>query len=937
MRDESALLGALAAGDDTARLAYADLLEERADPRAAWVLDPEIWRWMAPDAHDPVPGLIAALHDRDWARQGNVRIALSRIGAVAVPALLEVLERGEANAADPAAQALSMMPCEALEPVLPQLFKLAAEEHDDVRRPAITALQGAGAAAVPALDSLIRALDLDPDKDHALARSAAVVLRNIGPPAIDAVPDLLVLACESSNEAEEALAAIGPAAVPIILREIRYGLDYDHNTLNAVGALKRMGVEIVPLLREAIATGDEWVRAFASLALAEHDPAAALPGLITGLEVTAGDRARQRDHSFAVALRDLGPLAAPAAETMRRLLPTLSGRAREVVAEVLAKLGQAETTTADLLHQLGDSDPRRRADALAALYHLKELPEQVVASVFPLLGDEPRVCWEVRNILDWVANGPQRHLVWPTLLPLVGHPHEVIARWACALVGKWAGEADAQDALRAALRDVRPAVRAAAADQLGGPGIADLTCEFVRLSGDSDPAVRAAAVRRLGDTGPMSPVVGQAIRAALADGDAEVRARAALAAGIRGPVEVGPVADLVRLAWQDADSAVRSSAVDQLTSCNLPPAEVVSLLRFCLTQNSDEGVRGAAAYAIGEVARQPAGTEAAVAALPDLLALLGQDNADPVVLALHRFGPAAVPGLIAALRDGNDRAQKKACEVLAGLGSDAAAAVEALLATLDSANRPLRDFAAWALAAIGSIGTPAIPTLRRLLWADTDCQVAAAITALVRVGATACFPALAGMVRDSTSSLAATALWGACRLGEPALVVLLLKEAMESPVETVRAVASVERSRLEGGPPPTISDLIGACGVMGLRDHLIEQLIQRSADPDGALAVTGIVGQSGQDLPWFGMEVLAQIGSHHPEVVVRALSDAPPGHTSHDRHVTLWGLGEFGVGSRVAFTAILGQMRICNHDPHTRAVGVWALRRLLSAASEDAP
>ena len=77
MREEATLLKAIADGDDTARLAYADWLEERGDPRAGWVRDVQVWRWMAPDAHDPIPALIEALRSDDWQRQHNAHAALA--------------------------------------------------------------------------------------------------------------------------------------------------------------------------------------------------------------------------------------------------------------------------------------------------------------------------------------------------------------------------------------------------------------------------------------------------------------------------------------------------------------------------------------------------------------------------------------------------------------------------------------------------------------------------------------------------------------------------------------------------------------------------------------------------------------------------------------------------------------------------------------------
>src|SRR5262245_19014693 len=101
--DESAFLAAIQAGDDTARLAFADWLEERGDQRGRWVRDPEIWPFMAPDASDPLPRLLApageALPGRNWA-------LLARLGAPAVPALVAFLWDREPAVRESAAAAL---------------------------------------------------------------------------------------------------------------------------------------------------------------------------------------------------------------------------------------------------------------------------------------------------------------------------------------------------------------------------------------------------------------------------------------------------------------------------------------------------------------------------------------------------------------------------------------------------------------------------------------------------------------------------------------------------------------------------------------------------------------------------------------------------------------------------------------------------------------
>src|SRR5262245_39994631 len=77
--------------DDTARLAYADWLEEHGDPRAAWVRDLAVWRWMGPRAESPVPALMGAVVAADHSQFEEIASVLQRVGPAAVPALVEAL------------------------------------------------------------------------------------------------------------------------------------------------------------------------------------------------------------------------------------------------------------------------------------------------------------------------------------------------------------------------------------------------------------------------------------------------------------------------------------------------------------------------------------------------------------------------------------------------------------------------------------------------------------------------------------------------------------------------------------------------------------------------------------------------------------------------------------------------------------------------------
>src|SRR4051812_49324247 len=93
--DESAFLAAMAAApdDQAPRLVFADWLEERGDPRGAWLRDPLVAPWMGVRCENPIPRLVAGLGESEEGCPPDVceSPALERIGGPAIPALLDAL------------------------------------------------------------------------------------------------------------------------------------------------------------------------------------------------------------------------------------------------------------------------------------------------------------------------------------------------------------------------------------------------------------------------------------------------------------------------------------------------------------------------------------------------------------------------------------------------------------------------------------------------------------------------------------------------------------------------------------------------------------------------------------------------------------------------------------------------------------------------------
>src|SRR3954470_250553 len=97
MKDEATFLRMLAADPENKDLSrvFADWLEERGDPRAAWVRDPVIWRHARPDFRDPIPGLAAELGSAQ--RRYQITRALASFGAAAVPAVVAAMRTDDEN------------------------------------------------------------------------------------------------------------------------------------------------------------------------------------------------------------------------------------------------------------------------------------------------------------------------------------------------------------------------------------------------------------------------------------------------------------------------------------------------------------------------------------------------------------------------------------------------------------------------------------------------------------------------------------------------------------------------------------------------------------------------------------------------------------------------------------------------------------------------
>jgi HEAT repeat protein len=132
-------------------------------------------------------------------------------------------------------------------------------------------------------------------------------------------------------------------------------------------------------------------------------------------------------------------------------------------------------------------------------------------------------------------------------------------------------------------------------------------------------------------------------------------------------------------------------------------------------------------------------------------ALGSQDKkeSDAAPYALSRFGPSAVPLIIAALKSDELKIRRGAAQSLAEMGPPGKSAVPALVAMLEEEkDLQTQGTAIWALLNIGKSSAPAVPLLTKLLDHENPEMRAAAMGALGAIG-----PAASGAVTKIVSLL----------------------------------------------------------------------------------------------------------------------------------------------------------------------------------------
>ena len=533
-------------------------------------------RYRAAHAFDPgdpeqVQALLRCLADPSWRVRAaaSERIAAHPRPAEILPALLEVATAGASSGAkNAAAAALARLGAAAVGALLPRLASERPEErcaaadvlgeigdrraalalgdllgdpNANVRVSAAEALGKVGGAY--AVEALLSTL---PRGDASIRVAALAALERLGvAPPVEQLADLVedrsaraaayrVLALSASPDAVALLArgvgemskGVREAAYSAVARQAAARPDVLARLASAIGAAAAQAPSVAAWASEAVAASDLLVAegAVRVLGFSGH--------VASALRLAAAAEEEALRPAVVVALQALGPgISQALGEAPSRLSPP----ARVAVQAALARVGN-RSVVPDLAAAAAGVEGPVRAQAIEALGGSRD--ESAVAPLASLLDHpDPEVSGLAAAALEELAQSSSalRDAVLRWCRPAgEGRTPAALLR----LIGEIGEEADAAVARRA-LRDPRPATRAAAVQALGAlaargvPG--PLPAEVLDALDDPQPRVRTAAAVALGAAGGRDLAaegdVARALGAALRDEVAAVRAAAARAAG----------------------------------------------------------------------------------------------------------------------------------------------------------------------------------------------------------------------------------------------------------------------------------------------------------------------------------------------------------------------------------------------------------------------
>ena len=751
---------------------------------------------------------------------------------------------------------------------------------------------------------------------------------------------------EQRDQLPPILAAVGPSAIPALIRCLHD--PHEHMRALAVAALGHMhALEDLPMLMPL-------------LVLLAHDPSEAVrQNLVEALGVLGG-ASTDMDRTGHLRLRSLGlrahwiwrwfvwkrgftapePSADPiklAVLTLQDALTDKSATVRTQAARALGRLGlNAAEVAPDLIVLLKDTDETVRCQAAASLGLVRGSEEAAVNALIELLNDPvPAVKAAAARAL-----GALKKAAAPAVLALVSllQDRDESVRTAAAEAIAQVGSLNeaATDSLALGLASPDNVVRAQTAQALGTIGLSaqETAPALVEALADRNDSVRAKAVQALGKIGEgAANVAVPGLVRALRDQDNWVSALAAEALGQMGDSADEAVPALMR-ALRHINPQVRGNAAASLGKMGVAATRARGALENTC-RDDDGAVRVQALRALGAFGPTKSSWQVVLTALQDV---------DPqvrtaVVEAMGQWGEAnetALNGLVLLLNDTNDQVKVQVTQVLPKLAGGTPAVIDGLCRRLlEDASVLVQCSAAQALSKLGPAAAAAGGPLLRAAQTMEVTVREQAMRAIAMIQPPEAGTAFASGLKDADSEIRKMASAGWMKATAiPEEVIPALVEALRDPEVQVRANAAHALARLDALPAAAVPLLIDCTADAndGLRINaaLALKLVTGS---EVTQAMEQLITDASLRIRFIAASALLPLSPGHAgagAVLVEALADS----TVRLRQAALALARSLGDGG-AAFLDSLRLRAELEEEPELRAALVHLVRQLEPQVQEE--
>jgi HEAT repeat protein len=489
-------------------------------------------------------------------------------------------------------------------------------------------------------------------KESTVRRSGAEVLGGLGARAREAIPALLIAACDIDAAVRKVAATAldqvdvgwptdpgARDAVPNLIQEMKRRSSDIVQTASLL--LSRIGRSAVPELARALTEGTSDIhRVFVARTLERIGPEAA-PAVPALAQALTSEFAHVRE-SAADALSAIGEASEPAVPALVLLLADWHAGVRRASCKALARVGRAaELAVTGLIQLLADRDDEVREAAVEALAQAGPSSVPLLLELLQLLDSRQLEAWLRQKVMaaDWYANAAEH-----------------LAQGGVVQISYRRGDRVIDEIQREPLKALRNL----------GWCFQQAVEDHLRME-----TAREAAIRVLGKLGPTACAAVPLVIEALVDKNRRVRAAAVRSLSQMGPSARAACPALAR-SLADTNETVRKAAAEALTKIDPDWA-------------SDNGIRDA------------------VEALVERLKQSG-DAGQTAAEALVCIGSSCVPVLVNALAAEDRILREAAATTLGRIGAQAQSAIPALVSALQDGSGFVREAAAQALQKIDPHG-----------------------------------------------------------------------------------------------------------------------------------------------------------------------------------------------------------------------------------------